>query len=697
MNNDEDSYATRIVDDLPHRVTVVPHRVVRLTDGTEISVKLWLPDVEPGVRLPVILEAIPYRKDDNSLVDDEARHGYVAGHGYVCIRMDLRGSGSSTGVLEDEYSPREQADIVEVIDWASTQPWSSGRVGMTGISWSGFNSLQVAAKRPPALRAIITVCSTDDRYDNDVHYMGGSLLAFYQNLWGTAMHMQNLTPPDPHYLGERWREEWLHRLHHNPVHTSMWTQHQRRDSYWRQGSVREDYGAITIPTLLVGGWGDPYTDAIFRLLDHLPDTSRGIVGPWAHTWPDRPVPGPSIGFLQECVRWWDAWLKDADNGVHADPRLRFYMQDGEPYTTEVRHREGRWFETDAVHELGEPARWALDATAVDGLIDASGPALAGAIVTSPGSSGIGVVSHSSHPLLGSDARHFEPMGGLGDIPAEQTTDDAGSLVFETAPLADDVEVFGQVVLHVRLAVDKPLAFVFARLTDVDEDGRSYLITRANLNLTHRLGHDSEVAAVPVGEFHDYEIALKNVAERIPAGHRVRLSLSTSYWPWIWPSPEPVRITLDAAGSHITVPQLTPTRQRPLVRPWEPAEIARPPHVVSSSVGEPEWTWTVDESTVQRILKAGAETSKRYPHGLNTRSVGSNEWTLHPDDPLSARMIVHRESEFWRDTGWHVTVRLDSEMSCTAESFVVRTTVACFEGDTRIYAHDTVAEVPRDHN
>jgi putative CocE/NonD family hydrolase len=695
VNNDQDSYATEIADALPYSVTVVPHLPVALVDGTVISLKLWMPQVAPGERLPVILEAIPYRKDDNSLVDDEARHGFFAGHGYVCIRMDLRGSGSSTGVLEDEYSPQEQADIVEVIDWAARQPWSTGRVGMTGISWSGFNSLQVAGKRPAALRTIISVCSTDDRYDNDVHYMGGSLLAFYQNLWGTAMHMQNLTPPDPYYTGESWRDEWLHRLNHNTVYTALWTQHQRRDSYWRQGSVREDYDAISIPTLLVGGWGDPYTDAIFRLLAHLPDTSRAIVGPWAHTWPDRPVPGPSIGFLQECVRWWDAWLKDADNGVRSDPRIRFYVQDGEPYTTEVRHREGRWFETDAVVELGEPVTWALDASAVSDAANATGPDLAGRILLD--GTGAGMVSHCSEPLLGRDARHFEPMGGLGDIPAEQTTDDADSLVFQTAPLEHDVELFGQIVVRVRLAVDQPQAFVFARLSDVDADGRSYLITRANLNLTHRLGHDREVADVPVGEFLDYEIELKRVAERIPAGHRIRLSLSTSYWPWIWPSPIPATITLDSAGSSLLVPMLTGARQRPLGRDWQRAAIAPVPVVESSTEGTPSWTWSIDETTgVQHIFKEGGETTKSYPHGLHTRSSGSNEWLLHPADPLSARMEVHRVQEHWRD-GWHVRVHLDSEMSCTADAFVVRTTVACFEGEQKVYGHDIVSEVPRDHN
>jgi uncharacterized protein len=679
MNNDQDSYATRIVDDLPYAVRVVPQLPVRLHDGTTISLKLWLPVLADGMRLPVVLEAIPYRKDDNSLVDDEARHGYVAGHGYVCIRMDLRGSGSSTGALEDEYSPEEQSDIAEIVDWASRQPFSNGRVGMTGISWSGFNSLQVAAKRPPALRAIISVCSTDDRYDNDVHYMGGSLLAFYQNLWGTAMHMQNLTPPDPHHAGPGWRDEWIHRLHHNVDYTALWTQHQRRDAYWRQGSVREEYDALAVPALLVGGWADPYTDAIFRLLHALGPQSRGLIGPWAHTWPERPVPGPAIGFLQECVRWWDAWLKDADNGVRDDPRLRFYLQDGEAFSTEVRHRSGRWLETDSLEGLDET--WGLEAP--------------GGLVR--GRIGEGTVVHSSPLLLGKDARHFEPMGGLGDIPAEQTTDDADSAVFESDPLSADLAIFGAPVVRLRVRVDRPDAFVFARLTDVDTDGRSYLITRGSLNLAHRDGHDTEVAPVPVDSWTDVEIPLKHVAERLPAGHRLRIALSTSYWPWIWPSPERATITIDAAGSSLVVPRIDPEAQTPLRRAFGPPEIARPPVVDSVSDADPTWEWAMDESSgVQRIEKTTPRTVKTYPHGLVTTSSGTTSWVLQQDDPLSATMAVSRSSAFERDD-WRVAVHLQSTMSCTRDAFVVRTRVTAEDENGFVYGQDRTTEVPRDHN
>ena len=126
---------------------------------------------------------------------------------------------------------------------------------MMGISWGGFNSLQVAARCPPALKAIVTVCSTDDRYRDDVHYMGGSLLTAGIG-WGSFFFRTMARPPDPMLVGDRWRTMWLERLQSLPVYLETWLRHQRRDDYWRHGSVCEDYDAIRCPVYAVGGWTD---------------------------------------------------------------------------------------------------------------------------------------------------------------------------------------------------------------------------------------------------------------------------------------------------------------------------------------------------------------------------------------------------------------------------------------------------------
>lgn len=676
MNNDEDSFHTPVVERFPYDVEVDPHVPVPLRAGVVISLRLWRPVGVPGERFPAVLEALPYRKDDNSLVDDSARFGFLSGHGYVGVRMDLRGSGTSTGVLEDEYAVQEQHDICEVIDWISRQPWCTGDVGMIGISWSGFNGLQVAARRPPALRTIISAYSTDDRYDNDVHYLGGSLLAFYQSMWGSAVHASNTQPPDPAIVGAAWKEQWLERLHHNADLTALWTQHQRRDAYWRQGSVCEDYAAITVPALLVGGWQDPYTDAVFRLLAALGPDSRGLVGPWAHTWPDRPVPGPAIGFLQECVRWFDRWLKGVDNGVDTNPRLRFHLQDSVPADSFTRSRPGTWFGTDEPPSSSGATLW---------------PRSDGGLAQTRGE---GTTTHASPALLGRGSRHFEPMGGLGDLPDRQTRDDADALSFTTEPLTEDLELFGSVVVRLRLACDRPEAFVFARLTEVAEDGESFLVTRGNLNLTHRLGHDEEVAAVPVGELLDYEIPLKHIAQRIPAGHRVRLSLSTSYWPWIWPSPERATITVDLGGSSLTLPLLDPSVATPLTRAWEPAAIARPA-AVEQEGGVPFWAWREDERPTVITKGSSAPTTKCYPSGLTTVQEVETRFVLDPDDPLSAAVETLRAASFTRD-GWSVETTQRTQMTCDATSFTVSTQVVAHLDGAEVFAETLTHRIPRDH-
>src|SRR6202050_5065163 len=181
---------------------VVENLFIPLADGVRLAARAWFPDAD---RAPAILEYIPYRKRDGTRSRDEPMHGYFAQHGYAAIRVDMRGSGESDGHLADEYLKQEQDDALEVIQWIAAQPWCSGAVGMQGKSWGGFNALQIAARRPPALKAIITTFSTDNRYTDDIHYMGGCLLN--DNLWwGSIMLAYQSRPPDPLIVGDSWTQ-----------------------------------------------------------------------------------------------------------------------------------------------------------------------------------------------------------------------------------------------------------------------------------------------------------------------------------------------------------------------------------------------------------------------------------------------------------------------------------------------------------
>jgi putative CocE/NonD family hydrolase len=332
----------RVVSELPRRVRRIDHAWIPLAAGTRLGARMWLPEDAEQDPVPAVLEYIPYRKGDGTAQRDEPRHAYVAGHGYAVLRVDLRGTGESDGLLHDEYLPREQQDALEVLRWIAAQRWCTGAVGMFGISWGGFNGLQVAAHRPPELKAVISLCSTDDRYADDVHYRGGAVLALEMLSWGASMLSFNAIAPDPEVAGAGWRDAWLERIDNVEPYEYEWLRHQRRDDYWRQGSVCEDFGAIACPVYAIGGWADGYSEAVLRLVAGLGPPSKGLIGPWSHAFPDDVEPGPAIGFLQECLRWWDTWLKGEDTGIAEEPILRVWMQ--EPVAPAARHRErpGRW-------------------------------------------------------------------------------------------------------------------------------------------------------------------------------------------------------------------------------------------------------------------------------------------------------------------------------------------------------------------
>ncbi len=356
----------------PHRVREMEHVLIPLADGTRLAARIWLPSAAEQHPVPAILEYLPYRKRDGTWERDALTHPWFAGHGYAGVRVDIRGSGESDGVLSDEYSQQELDDGLEVIAWIVRQSWCSGAVGMMGISWGGFNGLQIAALRPPALKAIVTICSTDDRYRDDVHFMGGALLTAKFG-WASVFQLFMAHPPDPVLVGDRWRSMWLERIDAAPLFLAQWLQHQRRDAYWKHGSVCEDYGAIACAVLAVGGWTDGYTNAIPRLLAGLSAPRLGLIGPWAHRYPHFASPGPSVGFLQEALRWWDRWLKGIENDVMDEPMLRAWIMESVQPAAWHAERPGRWVGEPAWPPVTVPRRLFLTGA---GLLSAPGDAVA---------------------------------------------------------------------------------------------------------------------------------------------------------------------------------------------------------------------------------------------------------------------------------------------------------------------------------
>jgi hypothetical protein len=670
----------RIVDRFPHEV--VEERLwIPMSDGVHLAGRVWRPATARPV--PAVLEFIPYRQRDLTAVRDSMHHPYLAGHGFAGVRVDLRGSGDSEGVLTDEYLESELRDAEEVLAFLAAQDWCSGRTGMMGISWGGFNALQVAARRPPSLGAVVAVAFTDDRYADDVHYMGGCLLT--DNLsWASTMLAYNALPPDPEVVGGRWREMWHERLQGSGLWLAEWLRHPHRDAYWRHGSVCEDYAAIRVPVLAVSGWADGYTNAVFRLLANLDAPCRGLVGPWSHKYPHLGEPGPAVGFLQELVRWWDHWLCDADTGVMDEPTLRIWMQDSVPPSTAYAERPGRWvaepgWPSPRVHDVAHP--------------------LGDHRLLAPGrrSAGPERMTVSSPLSVGQFAGKWCSYAAPPDLPYDQREEDGGSLVFDGPVLAERLEVLGAPAVELELAVDRPVAMVAVRLSDVAPDGRATRISYGLRNLTHRDGHERPEALVP-GERYRVRIVLNALAQALPPGHRLRLALSTSYWPLAWPAPEPVTLTVFPAGSALVLPvRPDPGAAELPVPPLGEPEAARPIPTTELVPGRERWAVTrdlIDYSAALEVVKdLGVVRFDGVDLTVTRRADERYGWT--GDDVGSARGEVDRTVTLARGD-WAVRTRTRTVLTCTPTDFHLHAQLDAHEGDERVFAHDWHVTIPRDH-
>ena len=667
----------RVVTDLPRPVRVIEHTTIPMPDGCRLAARLWLPEDSDTEPVPAVLEYIPYRKRDLTRARDEPMHRYFAGHGYAAVRVDVRGSGDSEGLLTDEYSEAELADGEAVIAWIAAQPWCTGAVGMLGKSWGGFNALQIAARRPPALKAIITVCASDDRYGDDAHYMGGCLLN--ENLtWGSVLLTLSALPPDPVLAGARWREAWLARLDALACFPAVWLGHQRRDAYWRRGSVGEDAGAIACPVYAVGGWADAYTNAVPRLVAGLAVPRQGLVGPWGHLYPQSGVPGPAIGFLQEALRWWERWLRGVAPPVD-EPRYRVWMPEGDGFA-------GRW-----VAEAGwpspriQPRRWVLGR----GTLEADGAPVAERRVEGASPQSVGLA-----------AGDWCVFGGEGEMPADQREDDAASLTFDSAPLRERLEILGAPVAILDVTVDRPHAFVAVRLNEVRADGSVVRVTYGLRNLTHREDHARPTALEP-GRRYRVRVALNDVAWSFAPGSRLRLAISTAYWPVVWPSPAAVRLTLFTGGSALELPVRPPNAADGRLRPFDEAEGARGPTV--SALQPVRVRRTIErgpgDELISTIATEGSEPETASHVRLDAIDLAVEQWSrrryrIYADDPLSARAeVAHRIG--LRRGAWQVRVESLVEMWATRETFELRGWVEAREGDDVVGTRRWEASIPRD--
>lgn len=687
----------RTVSALPHGIKEHQHVWIPTRDGTRLSARLWLPTSADDEPVPAILEYIPYRKRDMTAVRDSINHPYLAGHGFACVRVDLRGTGDSEGVLRDEYLELEQTDAEDVLAWIAEQPWCTGRVGMMGISWGGFAALQIAARRPPQLHAIVICSFTDDRYADDMHFMGGCLLSDNLAESGT-MFAHSTCPPDPGVVGDAWREMWLGRLQGVDLWLENWLRHQRRAPYWQHASVCEDYSAIQCPVFAVSGWADGYSNAVFRLLQHLDVPRRGLIGPWSHKYPHLGKPGPAIGFLQEVVRWFDTWLRgeggalkgtmtagSRPNGPHkgnpTEPMLRTWMQESVPPSTSYEERPGRW--------VGEPS-W--PSPHVDEERRPLGPHRIGGTEDKPPEFELTVKSPLS---VGQFAGKWCSYSAPPDLPYDQREEDGGSLVFDTDPLPERCEILGAPVAELEVCADKPVAMIAARLSDVLPDGRATRVTYGLLNLTHRDGHENPQPLEP-GERYRVRVVLNGVAQAFPAGHRIRLSLSTSYWPLAWPSPEPAQLHVYTRSSALLLPVRHTQESDAGLRPFGDPEGAEPLHTATIEPSRTRWTVSRDLVGYEGLLDVQKGIGVvRYPDiDLDLTRHTHEQYRWVADEYDSARGEATWTMGFRRGH-WNVRSITRTVLECTPDEFVLHAELDAYEDEYRLLSRNWQARIPRD--
>ena len=660
----------KIVTEFPFEIEVKDPVYITLSDGVKLAARIWLPKNASNSPVPAILEYLPYRRQDGTADRDATTHPYFAGHGYASVRVDMRGSGDSEGVLLGEYLKQEQDDALEILDWITQQQWCSGKVGMIGISWGGFNGLQVAARQPASLKAIVSICSTDDRYSDDIHHMGGCLLND-NAAWNSHMFSLNTTPPDPAVVGDKWHEMWRSRLEGSGFWLEEWMKHQTRDEFFKHGSVCEDYSKIQAAVYAVGGWADGYSNSVFRLLSNLKSPCKGLVGPWAHKYPHFAEPGPAIGFLQECLRWWNYWLKDEENGIMDEDVLRCWIQDPVPPKTYYKERPGRWVSEPTWPSLQIEEKiyqFQKDSSQISQMNEPQ--------KSQP-------LKINSPMTVGMMAGQWCPHGLDPDQPGDQQLEEAGSLIFDTQALERELSILGAPRIRLEISSDKPNAMLAACLSEVFPDGRATRVSYGLLNLTHMNSHENP-ELLTEGKKYSIVLKLNEAGHCFGVGNRIRLALSTVYWPIAWPSPERSTLTLGENGMSLMLPIRPDRSSDQVLKPFEEPEAAKP--LAKTVIKEPEYKWRFERDMASEIVTQHQwfdEGTTQYDlhNGWTVSSTHDEQMSVHPNDPLSAKLQIIWTERFERDD-WNVSSKTKTVFTSTKTHFNVEAELEAFEGESK---------------
>ena len=656
----------------PYGLRTVPASI-RMQDGVRLAANLFMPEgAQAGDRFPALFEYLPYRKDDWTAQRDFGLHSYFVRRGYVVARVDIRGTGQSEGRPPDrEYSDEEQRDGLEVIDWLAHQPWSNGNVGMMGISWGGFNSIQLAARRPPALKAIMAVDASEELFHDDIHYIDGMMHADEFEL---SMDLEEMLTRAPGFPTD---SASLRPRFDNPPWFLRYLREQRDGPFWRRASLAPHYERIQIPVFLIGGFLDGYRDTIPRFFEHLPAPVKAIIGPWNHTFPHDASPGPPIEWREEAVRWWDHWLKGEENGVMEEPRLAVYMRYPYPPRLDLEEIPGAW--------RSEPG-WPPPDLQTQSLYFAPEHTL-----------------RSGAPSPAKDQLAYVPSSGAeagfwwGDLTPDQRPTDAYSLTYDSAPLTEPLAVLGLPRALLRARATAPLADWIVRLSDLAPDGSVTLITGGGLNGAQRESSSHPNDLEP-DRAYSLEVPLHFTSWVFPRDHRIRIAVSNGLWPMIWPTPYSMTTTLELGGelgSRLILPVVPLESSLPAPRFPAPAPPARLPGVRSSGETWPgAWETHRDELHRSSRVDWHGDDWTQYPWG---RESDHEQMTYkvqdgHPESSSLAALAWTRVNLRGRTLLWKVDLSLSSDRRW----FHYRFTRTLTENSARVRRKTWQADIPRDH-
>lgn len=575
------------------------HQDVRipLGDGSgSLAADLYRPDRADQVPALIFMLS-PYRKDVTGH-EFEPMFTWLAERGYASLLVDLRGTGSSDGARRPITHAAEGDDGVAAVEWAAEQDWCSGAVGMWGASYGCVTALRTAARRPPHLRAVIAITGPTDP-GNEAFSIDGARTDFMQvGTWATQMLALQLLPPLTASGATADFERWLRRLHHDPP-ALLELCGVRENPAWQERPI--DLESISVPTLCVGGWRDLYRASTVATFERLKVPKKLIMGPWGHLLPQN-SPFEPINFMEMSLHWWDKWLRGANNGVMEGPPVVLYTEPG--------HGEWRGYSCwPPPHEVRV-------------LTAAAGRTL---VVKEKGVDREAAFIGDYHPDPTIGALTGLSRLGLGayDVMLDQHDDDLRglSLTGEAVPRA--FTLVGSAEVRIRLAGASLPKRIVARLSDVDEDGRSICIA---------LG-----VVCPRAIQDEYLIQLEPTCWHVAAHRRLRLTISDSDFPRLFPVGAPVHLPVQSLSLRI------PVLDQDAGSTIDPGKMPSPESNVPTAGVEGAVDWSITRHPTRNIIAVRIETATPsvevgYGHRLSSNS--ETEAIVRSDAPAAATVTGH---------------------------------------------------------